>query len=247
MSISVFAETPEEKGLKIAVEADKRDQGFKDSQALMRMILKNRQGQESIRRLTIKTLEGKSEGDKSIIVFQHPKDVEGTALLTFTHKQTADDQWIFLPALRRVKRIASNNKSGPFMGSEFAYEDFNSQEVEKYTYKYLKNESCGKQECFVVERYPTDKYSGYSRQVVWMDTDHYRVLKVDYYDKKNSLLKTLKMRKYKQYLGKYWRAHSMNMMNHQTKKSTLLQWKDFRFQTGLSDNEFTQSSLRRAR
>lgn len=247
LSLNGYCKTPEQRGLEIATEADRRDQGFKDSTAAMRMILRNKQGQESIRRLTVKTLEGIADGDKSLIIFHHPKDVEGTALLTYTHKKAADDQWLYLPALKRVKRIASNNKSGPFMGSEFAYEDFNSQEVEKYTYKYLRDTDCGKQQCFVIERYPLDKHSGYNKQIVWIDQNQYRVLKIEFYDKKNTLLKTLKMKRYKQYLNKYWRSHKMNMMNHQTQKSTELQWKDFNFKSGLSENEFTQSSLRRAR
>ena len=128
----------EDKGLEIANEADRRDEGFGDSRSNMVMVLRNKRGQESKRELEIRTLEVKGDGDKSMTVFHTPRDVRGTALLTFSHPVDADEQWLYLPALRRVKRIASNNKSGPFMGSEFAYEDFASQEVEKYTYKYLK-------------------------------------------------------------------------------------------------------------
>lgn len=241
------AQTPEQRGLEIAIEADKRDQGFKDTVASMQMILKNRQGQQSLRQLTVKVLEGKQEGDKSLIIFHQPKDVEGTALLTYTHKKNSDDQWLFLPALKRVKRIASNNKSGPFMGSEFAYEDFNSQEVEKYKYKFLKEEACASMQCFVIERYPLDKHSGYTRQIVWLDKAHYRAMKIEFYDRKNSLLKTLNFKNYNQYAGKFWRPHVMDMVNHQTKKSTTLNWDNYQFKTGLTDNDFNQSSLRRAR
>lgn len=210
------------------------------------MILRNKQGEKSIRMLSMKTMEGQADGDKSLIVFSQPKDVDGTALLTFTHKTGSDDQWLYLPALKRVKRIASQNKSGPFVGSEFAYEDFNSQEVEKYNYKYVKDTDCGEQECFMIERYPVDKYSGYNKQIVWLDKKYYRVLKVEYYDKKNDLLKTLKLKKYKKYLDKYWRAHQLDMYNHQTHKRTTLLWRNFQFRNNFSDNDFTQSTLRRA-
>ena len=72
-----------------------------------------------------------------------PKDVKGTATLTFTHKVGPDDQWLYLPALKRVKRITSENRSGSFVGSEFAYEDLGSQELEKYSKrKYIKEEPC---------------------------------------------------------------------------------------------------------
>ena len=138
-----------------------------------------------------KTLEGTTDGDKSLIIFEKPRDVKGTATLTFTHKEGSDDQWLYLPAIKRVKRISSNNKSGPFMGSEFAYEDLSSQEVEKYNYKHLRDETFDGKDCYVVERIPMDKYSGYTKQVAWIDKAEYRALKIDFYDRKKSLLKTL--------------------------------------------------------
>ena len=115
-----LAQTPQEKGLAIAVEADKRNTGWANSTTEMFMTLRNAQGQESKRRMRSKTLEVKNDGDKSLTIFDHPRDVKGTAFLSFTHATRPDDQWLYLPALRRVKRISSANKSGPFMGSEFA-------------------------------------------------------------------------------------------------------------------------------
>ena len=134
------AETPEQKGLSIAQEADRRDSGFGSYTNDVKMILRNKQGQESVREIRSKTLEVEGDGDKSLVIFDKPRDVAGTALLSFTHKEGPDDQWLYLPALKRVKRISSSNKSGPFMGSEFAYEDLGSQEVDKYTYKWLRDE-----------------------------------------------------------------------------------------------------------
>ena len=135
LPLAAASETPEEQGLVIAREADRRDSGFGDFTANMRMVLKNRHGQESIRLIRIKTLEVADDGDKSLSIFDNPKDVKGTAFLTHSHKTGDDDQWLYLPALKRVKRISSRNKSGSFMGSEFSYEDIASQEVEKYTYR----------------------------------------------------------------------------------------------------------------
>lgn len=243
-----FAKTPEEKGLGIAVEADRRDDGFGDSTASMVMILKNRHGDESKRNLRIKTLEVKGDGNKNLSIFDNPRDVKGTAFLNFTHKAGDDDQWLYLPALKRVKRISSRNKSGSFMGSEFAYEDISSQEVEKYNYKWIRDEVCDSRECFIVERYPIDKKnSGYSRLVTWFDKKEYRVAKIDFYDRKNSLLKTLTFKDYKKYLDKFWRADEMFMVNHQTGKSTRLLWKDYKFRTGLRDKDFNRNSLKRVR
>jgi outer membrane lipoprotein-sorting protein len=242
------AETPEEKGLGIAQEADRRDTGFRDFTSNMLMTLKNKHGQESIRRIRMKTLEVEGDGDKSLTIFDNPRDVKGTAFLNFTHKVGDDDQWLYLPALKRVKRISSRNKSGSFMGSEFAYEDYASQEVEKYTYKWIDDEVYDGQECFVVEFYPVDKKnSGYTRQLTWIDKKQYRILKVEYYDRKNSHLKTLTFSGYQQYLERYWRADEMNMVNHQNGKSTRLEFSDYRFSTGLKDRDFTKNSLKRVR
>jgi outer membrane lipoprotein-sorting protein len=247
LPLNAAAETPEEKGLEIAVEVDRRDTGFHDSTASMRMLLRNRQGDESARDIRVKVLEQENDGDKSLTVFDQPADVKGTAFLSFTHKSGPDDQWIYLPALKRVKRISSRNKSGPFMGSEFAYEDLSSQEVEKYTYKYLRDEQYNDMDCFIVERDPVDENSGYTRQLVWFDKAEYRPQKIEYYDRKNSLLKTLTFDDYQQFLERYWRSHDMYMENHQTGKSTRLTWSDYKFKTGLTERDFDRNSLKRVR
>jgi len=241
------AETAEEKGLRIAKEAKASDLGWQDMQAQMKMILRNQQGQESVRDIRLKSLEIENDGDKSLSVFDKPRDVKGTAFLSFSHPIGADDQWLYLPALKRVKRIASRNKSGPFMGSEFAYEDLSSFEVEKYTYKYLQDEACEGGNCYVIEQYPVDKNSGYTRRVVWLDEAEYRPWKIEFYDRKNSLLKTLTYHSYQEYEGQYWRPDLMKMVNHQTGKSTDLTWNDYRFKTGLSESDFNKNTLKRAR
>jgi outer membrane lipoprotein-sorting protein len=245
------AQTPDvsaanDRGAAIAREADARDSGWGNAEARLRMVLKNRHGQESLRTLDVRFLEMAQDGDKSLGYFHEPADVKGTALLTYSHKTESDDQWLYLPALKRVKRIASADKSGAFMGSEFAYEDLSSQEVEKYTYTHVKDEALDGEDCFVIERVPTAKYSGYTRQVVWIDKSAYRTRKVDYYDRKGSLLKTLTAGGYTVHLERYWRAGWMLMQNHQNGKSTRLEWSGFRFQAGFKDTDFTQEALKRA-
>ncbi len=248
ISNEIYDQTANEaRGLEIAKEVDVRDTGFNNSVVELEMILRNKQGQESRREMRNKTLEVDGDGDKSLVIFDKPRDVKGTAFLSFTHKEGPDDQWLYLPALKRVKRIASNNKSGPFMGSEFAYEDISSQEVEKYTYKFIKEEQLNGIDCYIVERYPVDKKSGYTRQVVWYDQVKYIPHKIIFYDRKNDLLKTLTYHDYEQYLDKYWRASKFEMVNHQTNKSTDLLFKDYKFQIGLTDRDFDKNSLKRAR
>lgn len=236
-----------EKGLQIAKERKKRDMGWGDSISEVIMTLRNAEGKESIRKMRMKNLEVIDDGDKGLTVFDQPRDVKGTAFLNYSHPTEPDDQWLYLPALKRVKRIASRNKSGPFMGSEFAYEDLTSFEIEKYRYAYLKEEVLNDVNCFVVEQYPLDDFSGYKRLVVWVDQQHYRPFKVEYFDKKNSLLKSLLFKDYKRYLNKYWRAATMEMMNHQTGKVTELKTLRLEFNTGLNKQDFDKSSLKRVR
>lgn len=246
---AALAETPEEKGRAIAEEMDRRDLGFEDSYSELKMELANAQGETSTRELRIQTLEvpARDVGDKSLIVFDHPRDIEGTAFLSFTKILEPDDQWLYLPALKRVKRISSANKSGPFVGSEFAYEDMLSQEVDKYDYRWLRDEPCGDLTCFVIERFPLYENSGYTRQVVWIDQAEYRAQRVDFYDRKDALLKTLTFDAYNRYLDQYWRADDWFMENHQTGKTTRLTFDNWEFQVGLDDRDLDPNRLKRLR
>ena len=239
--------TPEEMGLEIAEYARAGDVGYGNFTAQIVMVLRNKKGQETQRSLRIKSLEVTGNGDKSLFIFDEPRDVKGTALLIFAHKDKADEQWLYLPALKRVKRISSSNKSGSFMGSEFSYEDLTTQEVEKFTYRYLRDEPCSDLVCTVTERFPVDKKSGYKRQIVWQDKEEFRTWKVEYFDRKNAHLKTLTVEGYQQYLDQFWRAQKMVMVNHLSGKSTDFILEEYAFRTEIDEKEFTKTGLKRAR
>lgn len=245
--ITAQAQTPEEIGLQIARDSRELERGFGNYTAIQEMILRNKHGQESRRQLKVKVLEVEDEGNKSLFVFDEPKDIKGTAFLVHSFKVKSDDQWIYLPALKRVKRISSSNKTGSFMGSEFAYEDMALQEVEKFTYRYLRDEACGEWECTITEQIPTDKKSGYRRQLFWRDKEEFRVVRVEYFDRKDVHFKTLDVEGFQLYLDKFWRAGTMNMVNHVTGKSTTLTWSDYEFGTELNEREFSKTGLKRAR
>lgn len=250
VSTNIHAEqSAEEKGFEISARSDRSDRGFSDSTVDLKMILRNSANKESSRTLKIKTLEIPDEnfGDKSLVVFDSPRDINGTALLSHAQIIDPDNQWLFLPALKRVKRISSTNKSGPFVGSEFAFEDFTATELNKYTYKWLREEACGEFTCDVVERYPRYENSGYTKQIAWTDQSVYQVRRVDFYDRKDSLLKTLELLEYREYEGGYWRSHRFAMKNHQTEKSTEMIYSNYQFKTGLDENDFVKGVLKRAR
>lgn len=247
--IALQAQTSQVDARALAEEVDRRDLGWGDESNQLEMVLANRNGDKSTRVLRRQVLETTEEGagDMSIVIFDSPRDVNGTALLSHTKILDPDDQWLFLPALKRVKRISSANKSGPFVGSEFAFEDLVSQEVDKYEYEWLRDETCGELECHVVERVPLYENSGYTRQIVWWDTAEYRFQKIEYYDRKDALLKTLTYRDYEQYGGQFWRPGRMSMENHQSGKSTELLFSNYVFGAGLEASAFTPARLRTAR
>ena len=158
-------------GFQIARKMDAADSGWIDELASSTMIIRNAKGERVVRQVRNKRIEVEGDGDKTMVVFDLPRDVKGTVFLSHGHKSGRDDQWLYLPALKRVKRIASTNRSGPFMGSEFAYEDVASQELEHFRYELIGEQICCQDiKCYLLNRYPVDPHSGYSRQLLYVDS-----------------------------------------------------------------------------
>ncbi len=249
MSVAYAAKASDDtRGFDIAARSDRTDVGFADSEVELRMVLRNAAGQEATRVLRIATLEKPDEtvGDKSLVVFDTPRDIEGTALLSHAKILDPDDQWLYLPALKRVKRISSSNKSGPFVGSEFAFEDFTAIELNKFDYSYIGEVPCGDLTCDVLERTPRYENSGYTKQVSWVDQTDFQIRKVEFYDRRGDLLKVLELNDYRDYDG-IWRAHKLSMSNVQTNKQTDLIYGDYTFSTGMAENDFVKGRLSRLR
>ncbi len=248
MTIAYAAQAKDDRGFEIAARSDRTDLGFGDSEVELKMVLRNAAGQEATRALRIATLEKPDEsvGDKSLVVFDTPRDIEGTALLSHAKILDPDDQWLYLPALKRVKRISSSNKAGPFVGSEFAFEDFTAIELNKFSYTYVGEVPCGDLTCDVLERTPRYENSGYTKQISWVDQADYQIRKVEFYDRRGDLLKVLELKDYRNYDG-IWRAHTLSMSNVQTNKQTDLLYGDYTFDNGLAENDFVQGRLSRLR
>jgi len=238
------------KGLEIASEYKRRDSGFLSVSVQMQMELINSRGQTSVRHLRTRAYEF-DEGDigeKRLLIFDKPLDVRGTVLLTSSHKIGSDQQWLYLPAVKRVKRITANNKTGPFVGSEFSYEDLSAFSVEKYSYSLLGISECGEaKSCFQLERVPKDPDTGYTRHVIWIDQEEYRLWRVEYYDRRNQLLKVLDINGYKKYQDRFWRPSLMVMSNEQTDKKTVLHWKDYEFGSGGRRTDYNASQISKIR
>lgn len=245
--LTAHAQSAEEIGLQITTDSRQQQYGFVNFTANLTMILRNKQGKESSRKVRLKVLEVEGDGDRSLFVFDEPRDVKGTGFLVHAHKFESDEQWLYLPALKRVKRISSSKQSGSFMGSEFSYEDLGAVEVEKYTYRYLHDEPCGDLQCAVLERVPVNPDSGYSRHLVWYDREELRIQQVQYFDRRDSHLKTMTLENYEKYLENYWQASKVSMVNHLTGKSTDMIWTDLEFKTDLDEGDFTKTALKRVR
>ena len=239
---AALAQSPEQKGTDIAVAGHKANGGWQTEHSTLTMVLVSAQGDQTTRKLVIDTQEGTSDGDRSRVTFDWPADVKGTRMLTWSHKDGNDDQWLYLPSIKRVKRISSSDKSGSFMGSEVAYEDLGSQEPEKFRYKWLTDAREGERDCWQLERVPVSKTSGYARHVVWVDKEYNVPMRVDYYDRKNELLKTSRYSKHQKF-GKIWKFGAIEVSNVQTKKKTVLDWTERQFGTRLDRAMFEPSAL----
>ncbi len=227
----------------VAQKSDAAMSGYEDAEAEMVMTLVNANGQERQRTMRSQVLE-KEGGDKSLMEFLTPADVKGTKFLSYEHADKDDDQWLYLPALKRVKRIASKNKSGSFMGSEFAYEDLTAFNIEKYNYSGDAEEvTVDGVKMYKGARIPKSKDSGYTKQVSWTTADTFLTMKVEYYDRKKELLKTATFADYQKIDG-VWRIGKITMVNHQNDKKTVLVWKKQTIKNGLSDKDFNKRVLK---
>ncbi|MGD8122881.1 outer membrane lipoprotein-sorting protein [Vibrio sp. TRT 2004] len=231
------------KGYEIAKRANETYNGYGDSQSRLRMLLSNKSGDVAERKLSMSMMEQEG-GELSLIVFETPQDVKNTSLLT-NSSSGKDKQWLYLPILKRVKRISGAKKSSAFLGSEFSYEDFSSMDVDKYRYEYIQEEVLEGHQVYAVNRYPIDVNSRYQKQIVWYDVDSYLPLKIEFYDQKDWLIKTLTFSDYQAYLNKkIWRAKKMSMKNLVTGKSTTLVLDGIEFNTGLRKGDFHPQRLK---
>ncbi len=230
-------------GVDIEVKQDKMQSGYIAEYRAMTLVLGNAQGEESIRKVTFEGFEGlTAKHDKTLLRFTHPADLKGTMLLTHEQGDADDDQWLYLPSIKRVKRIASSNQSGSFVGSEFSYEDLVVRQIDKYTPRYLGDEEVDGKDCYVVERIPKSKTSGYSKVIRWRMKSNLQELKTDYYDRKGELLKQRKMEGHRLVDG-FWRVKKITVKNVQTNKYSSLSFDDVKVKIKLPESKFSVQEL----
>lgn len=210
----------------------------------IKMTLINKNGDNSVRR--IQTLVDTGEDQtKTITLFLSPARVKNTRFLTISNDKSSDDQWIYLPALRKVKRIASGEQNGSFMGSDFSYSDMSSTgSVDDSTHTKLREEMFAGKDCYVVESVPDEsKKSSYGKTVSWVDKDTWLTVKVEFYSKdKSEIIKKLTCENFV-YKQDHWLAKKVIMHNVKIDHKTVLEIVQVKYDLKIKAGYFTTSFL----
>lgn len=237
-------ESADDKGLEIAEKCDEASRGFKGEESIMKLDIMTAAGDKIYRNLSMKKKEFKGDGERIIMLVESPPDVKGTKLLTWTHKSEEDEQWLYLPAIKRVKRISASLKSGSFMGSEFAYEDFSQKEVSKFKHKFVKEETIKGRKTWVVQRITRKEESGYSKEIIWYDQKYLAPVKTEFFDRKGELLKVAEMSNFKQYNDEWWKPEKIKMVNVQSRNQSVLTWNRRKLKVNISPDLFRSENLK---
>lgn len=216
------------------------------------MTLINERGQRRVRRNTtwIK-LQPNGIDSKLLVRFSQPPDIAGTGVLQVEHSEGDDDLWIYLPALRKSRRLVASNKKDSFVGSDFSYGDITIPKVDHYQHVLQRTEEIDGVPCYVVESTPAThavrSNSGYARKVTWVRTDNSLETKVEYYDLANRLLKTQRVAQHQPVASQpgKWLALEREMTNHRTGHRTLLVITDVDGSLSISDDVFSTRVLER--
>jgi len=242
-----FANADDISGQEIMTTVDQREDGD-DQISRAIFVLINKRGQKRIRdtlRLW-KDYEGREGFDaKMINFFESPPDVKGTGFLSWSYwnEDKDDDQWLYLPALRKVRRISASNKGDYFMGTDFTYDDMGERKVEEDQHTLIRSEIYNDTDCYVVESVPKKKGYIYSKKMTWVNKKQWIPIKVDYYDRKNRLLKTLNTDW--QLISGIWSWEKAEMKNHRTGHRTIIEIKEIEINVGLKESDFTERVLKR--
>jgi len=228
-------------GPTLAAKVFNRDDG-KDSYAHIKMLLIDKRGNKRLRKMISATKDfGKLS--KSLIIFQSPESIKGTGFLTWEKENEDDDQFLYLPALRRVRRIVANQKDSQFVNTDYTYEDMQKRKVEKDNHKILKSEKHEGYDCWVLESVPKDpETSQYGKVVSWVVKDMYLPVKTEFYDKRGRLEKVQIAKEIKK-IDNIYSVLESEMKSLKRDHRTLMKTDDIKYNTGIPDRIFTRRYL----
>ncbi len=215
-----------------------------DQTSVLTMTLINKSGQTRVRKIQQFTKDF-GDTEKSIMFFLSPADVKNTSFMNWSYdSDKADDQWIYLPALKKVKRISSDSKSDYFMGSDFTYDDLGDRKLDADVHKLLREETVDGVECYVVESVSKDEDYMYSKTVTWIRKSNFVGLKKEFYDEDEELLKTLSIKNLKEIDG-IWVITRSEMENVQKNHKTTMELSSIKINTGVPASKFTERMMMR--
>lgn len=244
--VHLVAEENKLTGRDIMIKVDNRPDGD-DRKSVMRMILINKRGRKRERQILSYSKDyGKDK--KTMMYFQKPADVKGTGFLSWEYDDPSkdDDRWLYLPALKKVRRISGSSKNDYFMGSDFTYDDMGGRSVDEDTHTLLKEEMVDKRSCWVIRSVSKDKKYMYSRVHLWIDKESLFPLKSEYYDRDGKLLKILTLEDIRLQNG-VWTAFKWKMEHHKRRHQTVLEMESVEYDIGFKDSKFRVSTLERGR
>lgn len=232
-------------GRDIIDRARQNSSGFQDMSHRVRMVLIDEKGGKSEREMLLKARVGSNGESNSLSIFTAPQREKGIALLTNVSKDKSDEQWLYLPSAKRLKRITGSSRTSSFRGSEFTFEDLSDQNPDSYRFERIGEEACGELQCYVVDRFPgSGLESSYSKTRLWIDTAHFRPFKADFFDGAGKPFKSMQAYDYRQFDSRFWNPARIVMTNLQTGKATELVSLELKMNTGLKESEFTELAIR---
>jgi outer membrane lipoprotein-sorting protein len=216
-----------------------------DQEGTLTMTLINSRGDQRVREIK-QFIKDFDKEEKKIMFFISPADVRNTSFMNWSYDEAGkdDDQWIYLPALKKVKRISSDSKSDYFMGSDFTYDDLGDRHPSEDLHKILGEENVNGEACYIVESLPRDEDYMYSRTVSWIIKDKWIGLKKEFYDEDDELLKVLSVKKYEK-INDYWIILHSEMHNEQKDHTTKMELANLTIDSGISANQFTDRMMKR--
>ncbi len=238
-----FAQT----GREIMLKAENRPEA-KTSQNEMTMTIVNKRGKKRIRKLKSYSMDVGNDS-KTLMFFEYPGDVKGTGFLTWNYDKIGkdDDKWLYLPAMKKVRRISgSSAKKDYFMGTDFTYDDMGDRNIDEDTHKLLGEETVNGHKCWKIESTSKDKRDLFSKKIIWMRQDILMPEKVDYYDRMGKLHRKMVFEKVEKN-GKYWVVMKMSMANVQTNHKTIIEFNNMILDKPMDEGKFSVQTLEKGR
>lgn len=250
LAVVLVATSMAQTGREIARKVkDRPDGDTRQSELVMKLI--NKRGAVRERKLISYSIDvGKGKKDrKSLMFFLYPGDVKGTGFLTWDYDEPNkdDDKWLYLPAMKKIRRISgSSAKKDFFMGSDFTYDDLGSRSLDEDTYRLLGEENIGGYKCWKLEYTSKDKREIYSKKIAFIRQDCLIAVKVEYYDKMGKLHRRLELSDIAKVSG-FWVARRLHMTNVQTGHQTVLEIKNHQYNLPMEEVRFNVTTLEKGR